>query len=165
MFHIQQWHELRTALLVPSSWLAWAKTWKRFIRPDPQLIYSHNKKQFSKHHCNLSKSSKNKRTLSLFSQIYEFDMIERERKKETIKWNSSWAANAVSTWPLQFRTKTSNVERGLLQMQHLLVCLQGTVGDHTGGINKDCKPFQRESFLLPLSLPVHYRIEIFFCSK
>lgn len=58
--------------------------------------------------------------------------------------------------------KTSNVERGLLQMQHLLVCLQGTVGDHTGGINKDCKQFKRELFLLPLSLPVHYRFEIFF---
>lgn len=45
--------------------------------------------------------------------------------------------------------KTSNIEKGLLQMQHLLVCLQGTVGDHTGGINKDCKQLEkRETVLL-----------------
>lgn len=47
-------------------------------------------------------------------------------------------------------------------MQRPLVCLQDTVGDHTGGINKDCKQFKRESLLLSLSRPVHYRIEIFF---
>lgn len=35
--------------------------------------------------------------------------------------------------------KMYNIEKGLLQMQHLSVCLQGTFGDHPGGINKDCK--------------------------
>ena len=32
-----------------------------------------------------------------------------------------------------------NIEKGLLQMQHLFVCLQGTFGDDPGGINKDRK--------------------------
>lgn len=87
----------------------------------------------------------------------------REKKKQQ---QSGTAAEPQQRRQLDHRSsgqKTSNVERGLLQMQHLLVCLQGTVGDHTGGINKDCKQFKRELFLLPLSLPVHYRFEIFFC--
>lgn len=34
--------------------------------------------------------------------------------------------------------KTHDVEnKGLLQMQHPAVCLQGTFGDHLGGINKN----------------------------
>lgn len=44
-----------------------------------------------------------------------------------------WATLAV-TW-----ANADGTEHGLLQMQHLFVGLQGTFGDPSGGINKDCK--------------------------
>lgn len=48
------------------------------------------------------------------------------------------AAPGGRTAAAEGRKRTSE-EKGLLQMQHLSVCLQGTVGDHPGGINNDVK--------------------------
>lgn len=40
-------------------------------------------------------------------------------------------------------------------MQHLLVCLQGTFGDHSGGINKDNKKKNKILYILLVFLPLY----------
>lgn len=63
-------------------------------------------------------------------------MIE---KQEQQLWITSVGLCCDGNFATAVQGKMYNIEKGLLQMQHLSVCLQGTFGDHPGGINKDCK--------------------------
>lgn len=64
-------------------------------------------------------------------------MIEKQEQQLWITSAGLCRCDVNATTAVQ--GKMYNIEKGLLQMQHLFVCLQGTFGDHPGGINKDCK--------------------------
>lgn len=68
---------------------------------------------------------------SLFNYYY-FYMIGKTNTKLLISYQRIVAV------VMQAKRKRHDVEnKGLLQMQHPAVCLQGTFGDHLGGINKN----------------------------
>lgn len=114
------------------------------------LVTSDKMVKSSSKPCVISESSKTSNFTYLDSHI---DMIQFQIA--SLQWVTVVAVK---------RVKMYSQERGLLQMQHLLVCLQGTCGNHPGGINKDCGPEHNFSSLRVVSYylctNVHHTIHL-----